>query len=145
MNYKRFVFTGFSVAALPKWRDQSGQFGKDGPFTLVKSSKSGALQFSLGQFRHGPIPNPTAVDLLRMAKDFCLAKTLGPTFDEFTEVSVPVIAGLSVRSHSDFIRVWYISDGKSFLLATYLHEWGKHIYELSECEKIIRSVRFEYP
>jgi hypothetical protein len=143
MNGKRVYFTGFSIVAQPSWKEMTWPFPKCGPFTLVKSSKGGALQFSPALYKAGPLPHLNSDALLAMAREFAIAKNLGPVFDEFTESGELTIAGLSVHSGSDFIRVWYIFDGKNVALATYLHIWGRHVNELAECEKIIRSLCFQ--
>src|SRR5207244_1436422 len=106
--------------------------------TLIKSSTSGALQFSIAQYKSGTLPNPTKDDLLAMARDFAKSKELGVPIDEFTEENHLIIAGLSLHKSGDFIRVWFTSDGTNIVLATYLHVIGQHFHELAECELIVR-------
>ena len=40
------------------------------------------------------------------------------------------------------MRAWYVSDGLSFALATYVCEAGSEAEEVADCEQIIGSLAF---
>jgi hypothetical protein len=52
-----------------------------------------------------------------------------------------MVAG-SFMSGDDFVRAWYVSDGLSFALVTYVCEAGGEADELAECEQIVGSLAF---
>lgn len=115
----------------------------DAPYTLAKANGVGALQFSPALYRGGPAPSHTVSQLLKMVEDFGVERGLGRAFDKETNQNTITIVGASYDSGDDFIRAWNVSDGRSFVLVTYVCRWGSEIKELMDCEKILKSVRFD--
>ncbi len=102
----------------------------------------GAIQLSLAIYKRGPLPSPSTHDLASMVQEFGDCKRLGEPFATTTFSNGIAGAAASYRSGDDFIRVWYVSDGKSIALITYLCDWDVRFRELDESEKIVRSIRF---
>ena len=116
----------------------------DAPYTLADPDGGiGALQLSFALYEGGSQPRPSESDLLAMARELGQQQALGTPSEEaiFSEDSLRG-AGVSFHSGEDFIRVWYVSDGRSIARVTYVCEWGRHELERPTCEDIIRSLRF---
>lgn len=77
-----------------------------------------------------------------MLERFAEANHLGAASELLVEEGQPIIAAASFRVDS-FFRVWYLSNGKSFALATYTCALENEASgEVSECESIVRTVSF---
>jgi hypothetical protein len=138
-------FNGFSVETAPEWEDITHTLeGDSKPFTLARPTNGvGALQFSPAFYRRGPLPSPSPADLLSMAEEFGRSRSLGAPYDAVTEDGALAIAGLSFHGGAEFTRVWFLSDKRNVMLATYVCDWGDQGEELTPCEAIVRSVRFD--
>lgn len=129
---------GIKLDHIGDWRDITSTLPGGAPFTLALEDGFGALQFSSGLYRSGPLPNATAGDLLRMLSDFFFRRNLGQAVDLYIgEGAISIVAGTSHKN--GLIRVWYISDSRSIVLATYTGDVD-HPEELEECERMIRSI-----
>jgi hypothetical protein len=136
-------FPGFQIEAGVDWNDITDSLDyPECPFTVAKQAGVGALQFSPALYRGGPLPWPTKDDLLFMAIEFGQNHGLGQAFDTNGFEGSLTCAGASYQNEGDFIGVWYLSDKKSIILATYVCEWRCRYQELPECEEIIRSLQF---
>ena len=114
----------------------------DAPWTLAKPDGFGAFQFSIATYKSGRIPNPTPEGLLSLLRDFAISHELGELADVVTEASELRIVAGSFRQGDSFIRAWYISDGRSFARITYTCAFGQQQAELSDCEQMVRTLRF---
>jgi hypothetical protein len=133
---------GISVAlpAESSWADITAQLG-DAPLTYAKGGGVGALQFSAGIYQSGTIPRASAPVLRDMLAEFAQANHLGAASDTAHEDGPLFLSAGSFRTDA-FFRVWYVSDGSSFALATYTCALeNEAIGEVAECEQIVRSVR----
>jgi hypothetical protein len=78
-----------------------------------------------------------------MLEAFAETNQLGASFDARVAVGPPLVAAASFRTDA-FFRVWYLSDGKSFALATYTCALENEARgESNECEDIVRTVNFD--
>jgi hypothetical protein len=143
VNTTRVAFGGLALDATPGWTDITDDIeGDDKPFTLAKPDGVGALQFSPALYRGGAVPSPSANDLLEMVREFGHGRRLGEPLDEALQEGRPASAGASYHSDSDFVRVWYVSDGSNIALVTYVCERGHEEAELEECEQVVRTIQF---
>jgi hypothetical protein len=127
------------------WSDVTADLPDDGaPLTLAKSGGEGALQISEAEFVSGPAPAADSAALLAMLADFGKRAALGAPGDTHFEPGPPIVAAASFRADA-FVRVWYLSDGVRFALATYTcgHDSAAATGEVAECEGIVRTVRFQ--
>jgi hypothetical protein len=101
------------------WTDISDDLPPGGPYTLAMADGIGALQFSPALYRSGALPNVDLAALEGLLADF--AKT--------RKLAIPVISRGSGRhpfvvadfpSADEFLRVWYISNGRDLALVTYV-------------------------
>lgn len=140
----RLEFGAFSIAVGEGWEDITATVnGEDVPFTVARSEHGvGAVQFSPAIYRGGRLPSVQLDDLRSMLTEFGEGRSLNGGFDA-SQFSGDIFGiGSSFRAADDFVRVWYISDGKNVMLVTYVCDWQQRLSELEECEKIVRSVQF---
>jgi hypothetical protein len=123
------------------WSDTTQDAGPRAPPTLTREDGVGALQFSIAVYRSGQRPDATADALAAMLEDFAARKGLLDPIDRVTRASPPLV-GATYRLAEKAVRAWYVSDGLSFALVTYLCGWRDRHTELDEVEEIVRSVRF---
>ncbi len=77
-----------------------------------------------------------------MLAEFAQVNHLGVASDTVYEDGPLTLSAGSFRIDA-FFRVWYLSDGSSFALATYTCALENETKgEVTECEQIVRSVRF---
>jgi len=139
-------FWAFVVTAPDAWEDVTESIEtEDRPITLARAEGVGALQFSIASYSTGVQPDPSPDQLLEMVQEFGQTRGLGMPEAVQTEVGRLRLAAASFMSEGDFVRVWYLSDGVSFALATYVCEAGRETDEMAECEEIVRSLCFNVP
>jgi hypothetical protein len=138
-------FPAFRIECDANWTDITDTLDTiEKPFTLVRQHGVGALQISPALYRGGMLPSPTKDILASMAIEFGQMQALGEPFDVDTFEGSLAGGAASYHSESDFIRVWYLSDGRNIMLATFVCEWDVRDRELTECEVIIRSLQFDF-
>lgn len=114
------------------------------PSALTKPDGVGALQFSTATYVAGPSPNASLQELTQMLREFASHHGLGEPHDERAFVQPGLLcSGASYQSDGDLIRAWYLSDGRSFALATYVCRGEDRGEELAECEEIVAGARFD--
>jgi hypothetical protein len=135
-------YPSFSIDLASAWFDITGEVvGENVPFTFARPDGFGALQFSIAGYRSGTIPDPSTDTLLKLLRDFAQSRKLGTATDVCTEVEPLRIAAGSFHTDS-FIRVWYLSDGLSFALATFTCDSEHAGDELPDCEQMVRTLSF---
>jgi hypothetical protein len=136
---------GFCFEATDEWQDTTDETkGPARPYTLTKARGVGALQFSVASYMSGPVPLPSSAKLLAMAEESGMRSGAGMPFDTRAKEGRLSIAAADFHTPEDnFLRVWYVSDGKNIMLITYVAKWELREIELLECEGIVESVRFD--
>lgn len=145
MNESRKIFGGISVIIPDDWHDVTASLqNNEAPFSLAKETiGKGALQFSPALYERGKIPQITTRQLTELLYEFAAKKILGEISGlVITEGEIKTVGGSFIHEN-DFLRVWYCSDGKNIVLATYICCLEDVGGELNEGEKIVRSLRFE--
>ena len=145
-----FSLGHFALMALPFiFQQQSGWFDvtheldvPNPPWTFSKLDGVGAFQFSIATYKRGAVPSPSASVLLSLLREFAVLHELGEPADIITEESDLRLAAASFQSGGNFMRVWYVSDGYSFAKVTYTCACGVEQAELSDCEQMVRTLRF---
>jgi hypothetical protein len=136
-------FPGFHVQTSDDWRDVTDSLdAPNKPFTLAKPDGVGAMQFSPALYRGGRRPAPSKEDLLSLALDMGQRLGLGDALETNTFQNSLVGAAASYHSAGGFVRIWYLSDGENIMFATYACDWDCREEEISECEEIIKSLKF---
>lgn len=126
------------------WADSSDDVGNsDRLLTLTKPDGVGAFQMSFAQYLSGKLPEIKFDDLRRLLSDFALRRRLDSELASQVGGQSGVIwCRADYRWDDDFMRVWYISDSKSIILATYICNWQYKEIEVDDCDRIVESVTF---
>jgi hypothetical protein len=133
----------FTIECADGWFDITDELEvPDPPWTLSRPEGVGVFQFSVARYERGAVPNASPDVLLSLLRDFASSHELGEPSDIVTEAGDLRIAAGSFRTADSFIRAWYISDGRSFALITYTCASGQQQAELSDCEQMVRTLRF---
>jgi len=90
----------------------------------------------------GERPEPSPNQLLGMVEEFGDSRGLGTPEAVVTQAGRLRLAAGTFLSDDEFVRAWYVSDGLSFALVTYVCEAGRESEELADCERIVRSLAF---
>lgn len=134
----------FTIKSCEGWHDVTDELEvSDAPWTFAKPDGIGAFQLSIASYESGRVPNPTPQDLLSLVRDFGNSRQLGSPSDILFEDGDLRIAAASFRFGDDFLRIWYVSDGRSFAKVTYTCAWGKQSAELPDCERMVRTLQFQ--
>ena len=137
----RLSFGGISIRVPAGWAEMPDS-GSDAPFTLARDDDDGvgALQFSIAFYSSGKRPSFTQESLLRMAKQ--RATRIGKNL--FDESAGPGLVGaVSCQMQSEFVRLWYVSDGVNVAFVTYTCAWQNRAKELPVVEAAIPTIQFE--
>ena len=141
----RIEFPWFSLEVPPGWHDVTDCVEEeDPPVTLGREEGVGAIQISIALYDEGELSDPTPEDLLELLRVMAEAQALGEPTDVASASGPLRLAAASFlkREEGEFLRVWHLSDGTNFTLASYLCELGMQDQELAECEGIVRSLVF---
>lgn len=135
---------GVQLSLPAGWVDGSDAAGNsDRLLTLTKPDGVGAFQVSVAQYLSGKLPDIKLDDLRWLLSDFASRRQLGSELASCArEHSGVVWCRGDYRWDDDYMRVWYLSDGQSVILATYICSWQDKDIELDECDWIIDSVQF---
>ena len=139
----RVTFDKFAVDVPQGWIDVTDSLEMtDSPHTLARPDGVGALQFSIALYQSGPEPNPSPEVLREMVEEFGASHGLGEPSAVVVESGPLRLAAGSFSWDDDFLRVWQVSDGKSFAFVTYTCSANDVGPEVAECEMIVRTIVF---
>jgi hypothetical protein len=138
---KKLTFT-----LVPGWEDIS-QENPEGPPTFIRSGESatGVLQISIQSiYDSGPEPNPTTGDLIRLCEH--VAGLQEATVIEHSSGNCDLGTYGSVIAKSvelSRMQIWTLSNGRDFVLATYLCPEEPDPAESSEAEMIVKRINLQ--
>lgn len=140
-------FGDFSVSVPDGWDELSpAEQASEMPLTIADAENGvGALQISAAIYRGGPLPRFDTAGLAELLDDFARTRELRDGFDRTDDAANTFVIGESFRSRENFVRVWYVSDGRSVLLVTYTCEWDDRSVESQQTDSMVRSIRFHGP
>lgn len=144
MGMHTITLAGVSVDAPATWADITGELEQPMPFTLRDTARDlGALQFSVATYKSGPVPDPSPAALLQMARELAMAAQLTALDDaRAVQEGGLRIGALGCCDGSNYIHIWYVSDGRNIAKITYTCGSGEQSMQMAECEAIIRTLRF---
>jgi hypothetical protein len=140
----RVQFFGLLLDLPAGWGDVTDDLPSETPPTLVRCDGVGALQFSIGRYHSGKHPHVSLSDLQQLLLGFCEHKQRkfgAPIMNDGAIESV----GCTSYDNGETLSVWYLSNGRDIVLATYIAigvgdpEIAK---ELAEATRIIGSIDF---
>ncbi len=136
-------FPDFSIALEPDWFDVTHEVeGEPPPVTIAKSAGHGALQFSIANYVSGVVPTPSVDTLRTFLREFAEKNRLGAAEDICVESNSLLLVAASFRPDS-MLRVWYVSDGRSFGFITFICDCQHAGAELPDCERMVRTIAFD--
>lgn len=145
MAPERLHFNGFSIQPEPGWDDLTDTDARPAdPITIANAQDGiGAFQITIAKYVSGPEPKASIETLTGMLDEFAVAHKLGDGFDVVVVSGIIAVAGKCYRVENEFIRVWYVSNGRNFALMTYVCDWDKRNRERSEVEAMVASCEFD--
>jgi hypothetical protein len=135
----------------PGWEDVTFDLNQPPPpFTVsrAKGDGAGVFQLSPAVFRRGALPNTTLEHLAGFCADFGKRKNLPPGVSPLSyEDPSRLWYGMTYTISQRLTRVWYASDRKSFVLATFVPikrgaTESDSARGIAECEQMLSSLRF---
>ena len=126
------------------WKDISKE-NPNGPPTFInyEIEDSGVLQISTAEFIGGQKPNPNFSDLINLSKNIGLKNEFGIVRHEESGNCGYGKYGFVEFSRSDFpyIAVWHLSDGKNFIIATFICATQPNPKQIGDVRNILTSIR----
>ena len=123
------------------WLDVTDELPAGSPFTLARGDGIGAFHFSSALYRGGVVPAAGTDVLRQMLWSFGREKGLGVPADvRVHQNDTDSVGGSFVKG--DHIRVWYLSNGRDFIFASYTSSIAA-AEELAQCEAMVRSIEFK--
>ena len=126
----------------PDWEDISHE-NPEGPQTFARSGDlaTGVLQMSIQSiYESGPDPNATFGDLIRLSEHVAMiqgAKVVKRYSGECKLGMFGCVIGKS--SELPVIQIWTLTNGRDFVLATFLGTEKPPIEESQQAEKIVKD------
>ena len=141
----RFQLSSIVVTAPDGWVDITDELPEGSPETLARHDGVGALQFSAGIYKGGSLPGVGMDALEEVLAQFLERQGLcSPSIKRASGIHDIVQA--DVANSAEFLRIWYISDGSSVVMVSYVtQEVGSRVLsdELHEATSIVESLRID--
>jgi uncharacterized protein (TIGR03067 family) len=115
----------------------------DGPATFTRQGSTNAFQVSWAEYRGGELPTKVTADRLKeMAVDFGQKKRFGDLVESSSGACRYGSFGTAVFSTADYprIQVWYVSNGRDFIMATHICDRNPDPAEVAEVQQIAQSL-----
>jgi hypothetical protein len=132
------------VLLLPNWVDCSEDYaGGHGTFCRQGNDATGALQVSLqAEYKSGPEPNPTGDDLIDFARDLGERHRFGKVVETRAGVCALGTFGSAVfqSAENPLTQVWYLSDGRDFVLVTFVCVAPPTPEEVAEAREMVSRI-----
>lgn len=127
------------IRLLPNWAEMENP---DGPITFycTDSENSGALQVSLyAEYKSGKIPNASVTVLIELAKAHGERHNAGELLGSDGGACDLGTYGTAIFSSPECARfqLWYLSNGRDFVLATHICMTEPEPVEIAEAQEIV--------
>lgn len=144
---QKVQFAGVLLELEGDWRDITDTLPAGAPPTLALEEGIGALQFTVGRYQSGKIPDIGMKALERLLYHFEDAQDLERE-NEANAFRTDLCLGISCEYNrpTGFIRVWYLTDGKNIAFVPYTSEDdGSEAFaiELEQASSIAKSLEFD--
>ena|ERR1700761_2710810 len=130
------------------WKDISVHF-QDGPPTFVDVTvkRSGVIQISMVNTLSEKFPNPTLEELVNLSRKVGQRYELGEVQNKTSGKCRYGTFGSAQFSNAEFPHssVWHISNGKDFILATFISPIDPPQKQLEEVNKILTTIKKRSP
>jgi hypothetical protein len=126
------------VFLLPNWAQADNP---DGPATFYRtdSDDSGALQVSYAEYKACKVPNQSPDDLVEFAQGSGQRHDAGELVGTHSGACVLGSFGAAVFRSAEYprIQVWWVCNGRDFVLATHIGTVEPEAAEVSEAQEIV--------
>jgi hypothetical protein len=137
-------FGAIVFALQPGWQDITDDLPAGTVPTLARADGVGVLQFSRAVYEGGVVPNIGPRELGEMLEAFGRGQELeAPTNVRTVATGLTTLSG-DFANESEFIRVWYATDGRNVSFITYTSQQPANPAtgeELNQAELMVRSIR----
>lgn len=140
----RVNFHGLSFDLPPGWLDITDDLPEGAPPSLARPDGVGVLQFSLARYSGGEEPTVTIEGLRHLTRDFFRRHAMEYALIEEGSGSATFVHAGTMGGESP-VWVWYASNDRDVLLATYVHDGGNSSEvdaELADARAMIGSLAF---
>ena len=136
------------VSTPPNWHNAQDAASKSN-VTLRRGegTDAGLLQMSLALYRGGQIPNPSAQDLERQARDYGGKIGYGEPRESSSGSCALGLYGTAVFLPSARMRaqLWFVSNGRDFVLVSYVCPAAPATGEVAEAQAIVSGMTLRTP
>jgi hypothetical protein len=134
------------VTLPPGWEDISHE-NPEGPATFVRSDEnaSGVLQLSIQSiYESGPEPNPTFADLIRLCEHIADLQE-ADVIERYSGECELGTFGRVIGKSEDLqqMQIWTLTNGRDFVLATFLCPEQPEDAEAIEAEMIVKGAQLQ--
>jgi hypothetical protein len=142
MRGQKLDFNSFSLTLPDGWIEMKDEDLENLITFINPANDCGAFQISGASHSGGLEPNVTIEDLESLLSEFLESHEASNPFD-WTRTAGPVsLVGASFEQSGNLLRVWYLSNGRDVLFATYVCETELSDIETKDRESILRSITF---
>jgi hypothetical protein len=144
LSSKEIKIDRFKIFAPTWWEDVSNS-NPEGPYTIVdgRLDEPGVLQFSTAEYIRGLKPNPTYEDLIEMSEKVGIKNDFGRVTHRSSGNCKLGKYGVVEFSSDKFpyISVWHLSNGKDFVLATFICSKNPEPSEIRDVKEILVTMK----
>ena len=103
----------------------------------------GVLQISAVEYSGGELPDPSTADLITMAKNVGAKNQFGAVMrEESGECNYGIYSYVEFSSKEfPYVAVWYLSDGKNFVFATFICGTIPEAKHIEDVRHILMSIK----
>jgi len=145
MIFMQVELAGVRLEIPDGWKDITGSLQPSSPTTLAHPNGVGALQLSIAKYEGGTSPEVRLTDLRDLLIRFCRQHSLVTKETSLLEGSqTPCVGCVSITSE-EIIAVWFLSDGRDLILATYTSLSPGDpatMKEIDEATQMVKSLGF---
>ena len=139
---KTLAYHGFTLQCPEPWEDVTDQVeGDNGPVTLADTESGvGALQFTAAIYKDGELPHMDEAVMREMLLEYAENLGLGPAIELTSHDKMPATAQASFHAEGDFVALWFLTDERSLVMATYVCEWENRGAEWDVVQSMMATV-----
>ncbi|MFO0759454.1 MAG: hypothetical protein U0359_23385 [Byssovorax sp.] len=144
----RQSFEGFSLVLPEGWTDVLDEstyveHEELPPFRFAAAHGKGALLVSAADFHPDDHGGADPDEVLALAHEWGARRGLGKPLKEKSEAAGEhAIASVVYEVRGDFVELWFLTNGRALVEASYVCPWADREVERPEREAIMASLRF---
>lgn len=118
------------------------EFADSLSFVNLKNTESGVLQLSITKYKSGSVPNPTFKDLSNLVKKQAdNAGLYNIKYQDYGKCNFGIYGRIDYSNNEiPFFSIWQLTNGKDFIMATYINYSEFNPVECGVISNIIKSI-----